>query len=104
MQLVALHVMILLLATFQLRLLLPTFCVALAIGVAGYFMVWSTPIIPGTGFGYFLAGPMVHYYLYELRHPNEYYFYFNAGLSKILLYSTTVGLNVVLGASILYNS
>jgi hypothetical protein len=85
-------------------MLLPTFCVALAIGVAGYFMIWSTPIVLGTGFGYFLAGPMVHYYLYELRHPNEYYFYFNAGLSKILLCSTTLGLNGILGATILYNA
>jgi hypothetical protein len=96
--------MILLLATFQLRLLLPTFCVALAIGVAGYFMIWSTPIILGTGFGYFLAGPMVHYYLYELRFPNEYYFYFNAGLSKVLLGFTTLGLNGIVGATIVYNA
>ena len=94
--------MILLIGTFQRKLILPTFCVSLAIGVAGYFMIWSTPIIAGTGFGYLLAGPMVHYYRYELRHPNEYYFYFNGGLSKLRLYATTIFVNSIIAALILY--
>jgi hypothetical protein len=96
--------MILLLASFQQKLILPTFCVALGIGISGYLMVWSAPVIVGTGFGYFLAGPMVHYYLYDLKDPNEYYFYFNAGLSKIMLYATTVGLNFILGTATLHNA
>jgi hypothetical protein len=82
--------------------MLPTFCLALGIGIAGYFMVWSTPVILGTGFGYMLAGPTMHYYLYELRYPHEYYFYFNGGLSKVLLYATTLLINFALGAAILY--
>ena len=83
---------------FQQKLILPTFCVALGIGIAGYFMVWSTPLVQGTGFGYILAGPMVHYFIYELRNPNEYYFYFNTGVGKIILYSVTVILNLILGS------
>jgi hypothetical protein len=94
--------MLLLIATFQQKLILATLCVAIAIGIAGYFMIWSTPIIQGTGFGYFLAGPMVHYYLYDLRNPNEYYFYHNAGLSKRLLYVITLGLNVGIGTVIVF--
>jgi hypothetical protein len=93
--------MFLFLTTFQQKLIIPTFCAALGIGIAGYFMIWSTPIIEGTGFGYFLAGPLVHYYLYDLRNPNEYYFYHNAGLSKGVLYFTTLGLNASLGALVL---
>ena len=92
--------MLILIATFQQKLILATFCVAVAIGVAGYVMIWSTPIIQGTGFGYFLAGPMVHYYLYDLRNPNEYYYYFNAGIRKRVLYVTTLGLNAGVGTLI----
>lgn len=94
--------MILLVVTFQQKLILATFCVALGIGIAGYFMIWSAPIIQGTAYGYFLAGPMVHYYLYDLRNPNEYYFYANAGLSKTCLYLTTAGLNLGIGGAILW--
>ena len=96
--------MLLFLAYFNQKLFIPTFCVSLAIGIAGYFMIWSTPVVQGTGFGYLLAGPMVHYYLYDLRNPNEYYFYHNAGLSKPLLYFTTFGLNAAVAMVILFNS
>jgi hypothetical protein len=96
--------MILLLGNFQRKLVFPTFCVSLGIGIAGYFMIWSTPIISGTGYGYFLAGPMVHYYVYELRHPNEYYFYFNGGLSKLVLYASTIAVNSTIAVLILYNA
>jgi hypothetical protein len=65
-------------------------------------MIWSTPIIQGMGFGYFLAGPLTQYLIYELRSENEYYFYFNKGFSKQILYTSTVILNSVLGGLILY--
>ncbi|HET6539906.1 MAG TPA: hypothetical protein VFG46_05425 [Chryseolinea sp.] len=86
---------------FQQKLILPTFCVALAIGIAGYFMAWSTPLVQGTGFGYILAGPLTQYFIYELRNENEYYFYFNMGFNKIMLYGSTVILNVIFGTLIL---
>lgn len=94
--------LILLVAAFQQKLVLPTFCVAIGIGIAGYFMVWSTPIIEGTGFGYILAGPLTHYFIYEVRNNNEYYFYYNAGLNKITLYSSTTVINALIGGLILY--
>ena len=87
---------------FQQRLILPTFCIAIGIGIAGYFMVSSTPLTQGIGYGYIFAGPVTHYFIYEQRHESEYYFYFNLGLSKILLYSSTIILNLILGGSILF--
>ena len=93
--------MLSLIAAFQQKLVLPTFCLAVGIGLAGYLMVWSTPIVQGTGFGYFLAGPLIQYFIYDARNENEYYFYFNMGLSKIVLYTFTVMLNLVLGGLIL---
>ncbi len=44
-----------------------------------------------------LAGPLTHYFIYELRNENEYYFYFNMGLNKIMLYASTVILNLIFG-------
>jgi hypothetical protein len=94
--------LIFLLSAFQQKLVFPTFCVAIGIGIAGYFMVWSTPIIEGTGFGYILAGPLTHYFIYEVRNTNEYYFYYNAGINKIALYCSTTTINTLIGALILY--
>ena len=93
--------MIALLTAFQQKLILPTFCLAVAIGFAGYFMPWSTPIVEGIGFGYFLAGPLIHYFIYEVRNENEYYFYFNKGITKIILYGSTLIINLILGSLIL---
>ena len=90
-----------LLISFQQKLVLPTLCVAIGIGVAGYFMIWSTPVVQGIGFGYVLAGPVTHYCVYDLKSPVEYYFYFNKGLSKGQLYTFTLILNLALGAIIL---
>jgi hypothetical protein len=94
--------MLRLIGAFHQKLILPTFCVALAIGFAGYFMVWSTPIIEGTGYAYILAGPLSHYFIYELKNENEYYFYFNKGLQKSTLYTTTIVLNSILSGIILF--
>jgi hypothetical protein len=93
--------MIALLTAFHHKLILPTLCLAVAIGVAGYFMPFSTPIVEGIGFGYFVAGPLVHYFIYEVKNENEYYFYFNKGITKIILYGTTLILNLILGSLIL---
>jgi hypothetical protein len=65
-------------------------------------MVWSTPIPKGIGFGYLVAGPVAHYFIYELRYKNEYYFYFNHGLDKFMLYASTLILNIAVASSILY--
>jgi hypothetical protein len=94
--------MILPIIHFQQKLILPTLSVAVGVGIAGYFSIWSTPFIQGTGFGYILAGPLTHYFIYELRHPNEYYFYFNLGLNKSILYAATAFINFIISGLILY--
>jgi len=96
--------MILLIYFFQQKLLIPTFSLALAIGIAGNFMIFSTPIPEGIGYGYIFAGPLAHYFIYDLRYKNEYYFYFNRGLDKVTLYGSTLILNLIIGSSILYNA
>ena len=32
----------------------------------------------------------MHYFIYEIGNPNEYYFYYNLGFSKFFLWSTTI--------------
>ncbi|MBA4055647.1 MAG: hypothetical protein C0490_13110 [Marivirga sp.] len=91
-----------LISLFQKKLILPTLVVSVAIGVAGYFMLWSVPLIKGTGYGYLLAGPLIHYFIYEKVNPNEYYFYFNAGINKVLLWASTIIVNFTISSLILY--
>jgi hypothetical protein len=90
-----------LLFAFHQKLILPTMSMAVGIGIAGYFMLWSTPILEGTGYGYIASGPLMHYIIYDVLHPGEYYFYFNARLNRLGLYLSTIVLNIIIGASIL---
>jgi hypothetical protein len=39
---------------------------------------------------YTIISPFAHLYLYEIDKPNEYYFYANLGLHKLLLWSFTL--------------
>ena len=49
----------------------------------------SKPVYLNAGMSYLLVLPMMHFFTYEIQNPNEYYFYFNLGLSKVFLWSVT---------------
>lgn len=42
------------------------------------------------GAAYMLFAPFFHFAIYEIRNPNEYYFYYNLGLSKMALWIFTI--------------
>ncbi|WP_353146666.1 hypothetical protein [Chryseobacterium sp.] len=48
------------------------------------------------GLSFILIFPLLHYFIYELRLKNEYYFYAHFGLSRILLWSITLSLSIAL--------
>jgi hypothetical protein len=89
------------LLSFHKKLILPTFVVAIGIGAAGYFMIFSTPFLKGFGFGYILSGLITQYFVYDVRHTNEYFFYYNLGITKPVLYGSTLVLNFFIGIMIL---
>ncbi len=49
------------------------------------------------GIAYMLVTPMFHYYIYEIRNPNEYYFYYNMGINKLVLWMSTLILSLLIG-------
>ena len=49
------------------------------------------------GISYMIVVPVFHYYIYEVRNPNEYYFYYNMGLSKPLLWLATLIFSSLIG-------
>lgn len=66
------------------------------IGVYGFL---STTVFPFKWFGisYMLVTPMFHYYIYEIRNPNEYYFYYNMGINKLVLWVSTLIFSLLIG-------
>jgi len=49
------------------------------------------------GISYLIITPVFQYYIYETRNPNEYYFYYNMGLSKPLLWLATFVFSSLIG-------
>ena len=48
-----------------------------------------------TGLYYLFISPLIHYFIYEIRDNNEYYYYFNIGFGKITLWSSTIILGII---------
>lgn len=48
------------------------------------------------GLSIFLIFPLLHYFIYELRLKNEYYFYANFGFSRLFLWGTTLSLSLLI--------
>jgi len=49
------------------------------------------------GISYIIVVPMFQYYIYETRNPNEYYFYYNMGISKPILWLATLTFSSLIG-------
>jgi len=69
---------------FYIKLFFPSIIVALLISLPIYLSSFSlTPV----GISYIFISPLFHFLTYELRNEKEYYFYFNQGFSKVLLWT-----------------
>ncbi len=53
------------------------------------------------GLAYIFCTPLTHFLVYEVRNSNEYYFYYNLGLSKITLWACTVVVSIIIGLILL---
>lgn len=45
---------------------------------------------------YILFSLLFQYFIYEVRNPNEYYFYYNLGLNKYILWGSTFMLSSII--------
>ncbi|PTT36774.1 hypothetical protein DBR28_10610 [Chryseobacterium sp. HMWF028] len=69
---------------FYKKILLPALLFSLLIS---FWLPFRTQTF---GLSFLLTAPVLHYFIYELRFKNEYYFYANAGLSRTFLWAGTI--------------
>lgn len=84
---------------FYQKLLIPAliFCGAFALfGYAstGEFSPESIAI------SYVLISILLHFFVYELKDNNEYYFYYNLGLSRLVLWAITLLMSLSIGITL----
>jgi hypothetical protein len=80
---------------FYRKLILPTLILAGLLGFIG-FGITGEFSFKTIGISYFIIGLLFHYFIYEIRNFNEYYFYYNVGLSRLNLWIITVSLNFII--------
>jgi len=69
---------------FYKKIMFPTLGFSLLISFLSSFS------IKNFGLNFLLILPVLHYFIYELRFKNEYYFYANVGFSRIFLWAGTI--------------
>lgn len=79
---------------FYQKLVIPTLVVSILLS---FIMMDHINLYTGIGISIIFLTPVFHYFIYEIRYPNEYYFYYNLGLSKISLWVGTVVISFVSG-------
>jgi len=81
---------------FYKKLVIPALAMSAAIGSIVFFSSGSFSF-KWFGITYMIVVPVFHYYIYEVRNPNEYYFYYNMGISKPMLYLATLVFSSFIG-------
>jgi len=79
---------------FYKKLVIPSLIFSLLLSLLEMPLV---KIHAGIGISYIVLAPLFHYFIYETRSPNEYYFYYNLGLSKTVLWTNTVITSTAIG-------
>ncbi|MGB5652608.1 MAG: hypothetical protein WBM56_02115 [Robiginitalea sp.] len=74
---------------FQKKIAPPALFISVLLGLT-FFKSFSA-----VGLIFLLLAPFWHYYIYEVRYKQEYYFYFNLGLTRLVLWVSTLTLAVV---------
>lgn len=69
---------------FQKKLIIPSLILAfllnLLLGTVG------PSSVTGFGFAYLFSSLLLQYFIYEIKNKNEYYFYYNLGITKVFLW------------------
>lgn len=81
---------------FYQKLIIPTLLFSILINLIGVSITgtFSSKIL---GISYILLGLLFQYFIYELWNPNEYYFYFNIGLNKYILWMFNLFISLIVG-------
>lgn len=85
---------------FYKKLLVPSITMSVLIGVTSLIVFDSVSTV-SIGTAYIVFAPFFHFAVYEIRNPNEYYFYHNLGLSKIALWIFTFIFSFLIGLTLI---
>ena len=81
---------------FYKKIIVPILSLSVLIGLLG-LMILGTLSFKWIGISYIFLTPLFQYFVYEIRNPNEYYFYFNIGLNKAILWVSTISMSLIIG-------
>ena len=90
---------------FYKKMIIPVMITSIVMGTLGEFVL-PGPLSRGLttsfpinkiGLVYIGLTPVFQYFIYEIRNPEEYYFYYNMGLSKLSLWIITFIISSVIG-------
>lgn len=81
------------------KLLVPSIAISMAIGFLG-FLITGKFSFTTVGLGYIFIALLFHYFIYEIRNQDEYYFYRNIGISRLALWISTFAISVFIGSVI----
>lgn len=74
---------------FQKKIFFISYPISILIGI----LAGGQPKMMGLSF--LLIAPFVHYYLYDIIDKNQYYYYYNLGLSNCMLWISTFAIVLV---------
>lgn len=79
---------------FYKKITLPALLLSILLSLFGMdFMNLSS----GVGISFMFLLPLFHFLSYEIRYANEYYFYHNLGLSRLILWIYTILIGFIVG-------
>jgi len=81
---------------FYKKLIIPALSMSAAIAAIA-FIYSGNFSFKWFGISYIIVVPVFQYYIYETRNPNEYYFYYNMGMSKPILWLATFVFSSLIG-------
>jgi len=83
---------------FYKKLVIPTLSMS---AMSGFLVFLNSNSFPLTWrwswISFILFTPLFQYFIYEVRNPNEYYFYYNMGISKLALFISSLILSATIG-------
>ncbi len=79
---------------FYQKLIIPSLFLSMMLSI---IVVGYADFLKGTGISFIFLTPAFHYLTYDIKNPNEYYFYYNVGLSKLTLWLVTPLTSIAIG-------
>ena len=74
---------------FQRKVFPVSYLIAIVVG----FLLGGKP--QTIGFCFLAIAPMIQYYSYDIKDKNQYYYFYNLGLSEIHLWFSTVIIGII---------